>query len=53
MTASAGPIVGAEMDESAWERALKTAMRDSYVVQEVTQGADVASFRSTATDRSR
>ena len=29
---------GAEMDESAWERALKTAMRDSYVVQEVTQG---------------
>jgi hypothetical protein len=29
---------GAEMDESGWERALKTAMRDSYVVQEVTEG---------------
>ena len=31
-------FVGAEMDESGWERALKTAMRDSYVVQEVTKG---------------
>lgn len=29
---------GAEMDESAWDRALKTALRESYVVQEVTQG---------------
>jgi hypothetical protein len=29
---------GAEMDESGWERALKRAMRDSYVVQEVTKG---------------
>ena len=29
---------GAEMDEAAWDRALKTAMRNSYVVQEVTQG---------------
>jgi hypothetical protein len=30
--------LGAELDESAWDRALKTAMRDSYVVQEVTEG---------------
>ena len=29
---------GAQMDDTAWDRALKTAMRDSYVVQEVTQG---------------
>ena len=29
---------GAEMDESGWDRALKTAMRSSYVVQEVTKG---------------
>ena len=34
-------FVGAEMDEAAWERALKTAMRDSYVVQEVTKGSDL------------
>jgi hypothetical protein len=27
-------FVGREMDDSAWERALKTAIRDSYVVQE-------------------
>jgi hypothetical protein len=30
--------VGAELDESGWDRALKSAMRDSYVVQEVTKG---------------
>jgi len=30
-------FVGAEMDDSGWDRALKSAMRDSYVVQEVTQ----------------
>jgi hypothetical protein len=30
--------VGAEMDESTWDRSLKAAMRDSYVVQEVTPG---------------
>ncbi|HYI94694.1 MAG TPA: hypothetical protein VEX68_14205 [Bryobacteraceae bacterium] len=30
--------VGAELDESGWDRALKAAMRDSYVVQEVTPG---------------
>lgn len=29
--------VGAEMDESSWDRAMKSAMRDSYVVQEVTK----------------
>lgn len=28
---------GAEMDDATWERALKTALRDSYVVQEVTK----------------
>jgi hypothetical protein len=30
-------FVGAEMDDSAWERALKTALRGSYVVQEITK----------------
>lgn len=30
-------FVGAELDASAWERAMKTAMRESYVVQEVTK----------------
>jgi hypothetical protein len=30
-------FVGAEMDEAGWDRALKSAMRDSYVVQEVTK----------------
>jgi hypothetical protein len=29
---------GPEMDDASWERAVKTAMRDSYVVQEVTEG---------------
>jgi hypothetical protein len=29
--------MGAEMDDAAWDRALKVAMRDSYVVQEVTK----------------
>ena len=29
---------GPEMDDPGWERAVKTAMRDSYVVQEVTKG---------------
>jgi hypothetical protein len=29
---------GVEMDDNAWDRALKTAMRESYVVQEVTKG---------------
>jgi hypothetical protein len=29
--------VGSDMDERGWERAMKTAMRDSYVVQEVTR----------------
>lgn len=30
-------FVGAEMDDAAWDRALKTALRGSYVVQEVTK----------------
>lgn len=30
-------FVGSELDDSAWERAMKTAMRESYVVQEVTK----------------
>jgi hypothetical protein len=28
-------FVGADLDDSAWERAMKTAMRGSYVVQEI------------------
>ena len=49
-TASAGPS-GAEMDESGWERALKTAMRDSYVVQEVTRACERVSAPSLWLDR--
>ena len=30
-------FVGAELDESGWERALKSAMRSSYVVQETSE----------------
>jgi hypothetical protein len=30
-------FVGAELDDSAWERAIKTALRSSYVVQEITK----------------
>jgi hypothetical protein len=30
-------FAGAEMDDAGWERALKTALRGSYVVQEVTK----------------
>jgi len=30
-------FVGSEMDDAGWERALKTAMRGSYVAQEVTE----------------
>jgi hypothetical protein len=30
-------FVGADLDDSAWERALKTAMRGTYVVQEITK----------------
>lgn len=30
-------FVGSDLDDSAWERALKTALRTTYVVQEVTR----------------
>ena len=30
-------FIGADLDESGWERAMKTAMRHTYVVQEVTK----------------
>jgi uncharacterized circularly permuted ATP-grasp superfamily protein len=31
--------VGSRMDDSAWDRAMKSALRDPYVVQEVTEAA--------------
>lgn len=37
-------FVGSKLDDSAWERALKSAMRDSYVVQEVTKPALECTF---------
>jgi hypothetical protein len=30
-------FIGAELDESGWDRAMKTAMRNTYVVQELTK----------------
>ena len=39
-------FIGADMDDAAWDRALKIALRDSYVVQEATPPLKCTSSRA-------